>query len=582
MRRYWWQTILLSICLFVVVFANLQLPNRMASIVNEGIVGADQYIIWQQGAYMIGITIIGGLALVAAGFLASRIGTGFARDVRSDIFRQVMSYSIADIENFSTSSLITRTTNDVTQVQAALIIVLRLSLQAPIMGAGAIIMALQTAPNMTWIIATAVVILVAIVAIITPIVMPKFKLRQEMTDDLNRVTRENLTGLRVVRAFNNEEHAERKFHDINKPLTILHRDIDRILIITMPIVTLVVNLALLGVVWFGAHYIYDGVTQVGDVMAFMQYALQVMQAFMFLVMAFIIVPRALVSWKRVVEVLNTHTSIQSPKQPKEPAAGKHANIEFRDVTFSYLDAEEPVLRNISFTAKSGQTTAFIGSTGSGKSTLINLIPRFYDVTSGSVLVNGLDVREYDEADLRRRIGIVPQKSTLFTGTVAENIALGLQDTSDMKCIRRAARIAQAEDFVQKLDGKYDYEIAQGGNNVSGGQKQRLSIARAVARDPEIYIFDDSFSALDFKTDARLRSELTPVVKDACVLIVAQRVGTIKNADQIIVLDKGRIVGHGTHYQLLQSCKIYREITESQFSESEFKAELRKSKQKAGK
>jgi ATP-binding cassette subfamily B protein len=574
LRRYWWQILLLLAGLSIQVWASLQLPDRMADIVNRGIVAGDEAVIWQEGLGMIGVTLIGGLGMVVAGFFASRVGTGLARDLRADIFAKVMSYSIAEIDKFSTSSLINRTTNDVTQMQQATVMVLRMSAQAPIMGIGAIVKALETAPNMTWIIALAVAALTGVVIVVLTVIMPKFKLRQVMMDKLNLVTRENLTGLRVVRAFNNERHEEEKFDAVNTPLTILNRSIDRAMTLMMPIVQLVLNFTILAVVWVGSHYIYDGVVEIGNMMAFMQYAMQVMMAFMFLVMAFVVVPRAMVSWRRIKDVLTTENSIQPATNPVSPATGERGRIEFRHVDFRYPDAEISVLSDVSFTATAGQTTAFIGSTGSGKSTLINLVPRFYDATEGQVLVDGVDVRDYAQAELMSKFGIVPQKGVLFSGTVESNLALGLEGKSDPKRIRRAARIAQAEDFIEKLDGKYQAHIAQGGTNVSGGQKQRLSIARAIARNPEIYIFDDSFSALDFKTDAKLRAELTKITSQACVLIVAQRVGTIKHADQIIVLDQGKIVGKGTHYQLLKSCKVYREIAQSQFSESEFRAELR--------
>jgi ATP-binding cassette subfamily B protein len=415
--------------------------------------------------------------------------------------------------------------------------------------------------------------LFTVIITILVVAMPKFKILQKLIDKINLVARENLTGLRVVRAFNNEKHEEQKFDKANKDLTKVNLFVNRVMVVMMPIVQLVLNFTTLLVIWVGARYIDSGSLEIGNMMAFMQYALQVMMSFMFLSMAFIMVPRAAVSWKRITEVLDTELSIKQPKTPKKAQNSQRGTVEFKNVDFTYADAEEPVLKNISFKTGPGQTTAFIGSTGSGKSTLINLIPRFYDISAGQVLVDGVDVRDYEQKDLMKKIGYVPQKGVLFSGTIKSNIAFGVTELSD-KQVKKAAEIAQALNFVEKMDGKFDARIAQGGGNVSGGQKQRLSIARAVAKDPEIYIFDDSFSALDFKTDLALREALKPVTEKAAMLIVAQRVGTIKHADQIVVLDEGKVAGIGTHGELLQNCKVYKEIAASQLSDDELKNELK--------
>jgi ATP-binding cassette subfamily B protein len=450
--------------------------------------------------------------------------------------------------------------------------VLRMSCQAPIMGVGAIVRALSTAPGMSWIIMLAVAALLVVIATVFALALPRFKILQKLIDKLNLVTRENLTGLRVVRAFNNERHEEKKFDAANKELTRVNLFINRVMVVMFPFVQLILNFTMLLVIWVGAGFIDSGAIEIGNMMAFMQYAMQVMMSFMFLTIAFIMVPRAVVSWKRITEVVDTPLSIKPAKKPKKAKNSMRGTVEFKNVSFAYEGADEPVLKNISFTAKPGETTAFIGSTSSGKSTLVNLVPRFYDATKGSVLVDEVNVRDYDQADLMSKIGYVPQKGVLFSGTVESNVAFGANEAGEQQ-VKRAAKIAQAYDFVEKMEGKFNAHIAQGGSNVSGGQKQRLSIARAVAKDPEVYIFDDSFSALDFKTYLALREALKPVTKKAAVLIVAQRVGTIKHAEQIVVLDKGKVAGIGDHQSLLKSCKVYREIAESQLSEDEMRVEM---------
>lgn len=569
---YWWQIIILFAGLSVQVWSSLQLPDMMSQIVNQGIVGGDQDFIINEGLMMLVVAIIGGIGMIVSGFFASRVGAGLARSVRDELFATVMKFSITELDKFTTSSLITRTTNDIYQVQQVTTMVLRMSCQAPIMGVGAILKALDTAPEMTWIIAMAVAILLGLMLVVFSFGLPKFTILQKLVDKLNTVARENLTGLRVVRAFNNEKHEEDKFKEANNELTRVNLFVSRLMVIISPVIQLLLNITTLLVIWVGAGYVESGSIEIGNIMAFMQYAMQVMMSFMFLAMVFIMVPRAVVSWKRINEVLSTESSIKISEDPKTPSKETKGVVEFRDVSFAYPDAEDSVLSNISFSTKLGQTTAFIGSTGSGKSTLVNLIPRFYDVSKGAILIDGIDVREYNPRDLMKKIGYVPQKGVLFSGTISSNISFGKKLTE--KQIKKAAKIAQASEFISRQPKKYSSHIDQGGNNISGGQKQRLSIARAIAGDPEILIFDDSFSALDFRTDQKLRNALEESTKSSTTLIVAQRVGTIKNADQIIVLDDGKIAGIGTHLELLNKCRVYREIARSQLSEEEMKAELK--------
>jgi ATP-binding cassette subfamily B protein len=553
------------------VWSMLELPNLMARIVNEGIVASDQAIIWRIGLEMLLITAAGSVAVVFSGLLASQVGAGFARDLRTAIFIKVESFSLSEIDKFSTASLITRSTNDVQQLQMVSIMIMRMVLQAPIMAVGAIINALRTAPNLTWTIAAGIIALFVLVIIMFTIVVPKFKIVQKLIDRLNLVTRENLTGLRVVRAFRNEKYEEEKFAEANHDLTKLNLFINRMMNLMQPMVMLIFNGMLLLIIWVGAHLVISDGLEIGNMMAFMQYAGQVMMSFMFLAMLMIFLPRAQVSAGRIGEVLSTKLTIKPPKNPIKPKKKVRGLVEFRDVTFGYPESETPVLKDVSFVAQPGQTTAFIGSTGSGKSTLINLIPRFYDATAGQVLINNVNVQDLAPADLIKRIGYIPQKGILFSGTVASNIKYGASNASNV-AVKKAVQIAQA-DFVHKLEGGFEHHMAQGGSNISGGQKQRLSIARAVVKNPEIYIFDDSFSALDFKTDAALRKALAPITKDATTLIVAQRISTIKSADQIIVLDEGHVVGRGTHSELLQNCVVYQEIARSQFSDKEMAKEL---------
>ena len=524
-----------------------------------------RYIV-MKGLEMLGIALLGVLAAVLVGFFASRISSGVAKQMRSDVFRKVESFSNTEFDKFSTASLITRTTNDVTQVQMLISMGLRLMCYAPIMGVGGIIFALQKSVSLSWIIALAVIVLLGLVVVLLNVAMPKFKSLQRLTDRLNLVSRENLSGMLVVRAFTNEKFEEARFDKANEDLTRTNRFTQRVMSITMPIMMLIMNLVTLLIMWVGGHAIAESTMQVGDMMAYIQYTMQIIMSFLMIAMIFIMVPRAMVSADRVQEVLTTELSIKEPENPVT-LDNESGELRFDDVSFRYGNAEEDTLSHISFTAKPSQTTAFIGATGAGKSTLINLIPRFYDVTGGAVYLNGKDIRTLSQKELRDNIGYVPQKAMLFSGTIDSNIKYGKED-ADVNEVLAALDCAQATEFVSELPNGVESSIAQGGSNVSGGQKQRLAIARALVKKAPVYIFDDSFSALDFKTDAKLRRALTKYTENAVVLIVAQRVSTIMNAEQIIVLDEGKIVGKGTHKELLKTCPEYREIAESQLSKEE--------------
>lgn len=573
LKPYWWQVIILLATIGTQVGLVLQLPAIMANVVNDGIMMGDTGYIFSAGVKMVVFALIASIMALLSNFLSARIGMAFARDVREDLFKQILSFSISDINDFSTASLIVRTTNDISQVQQAVVMCLSMLIRAPMTAILAIGQAIATAPDMTWIIALAVGVLLVLVVTIMSIVMPKFKIIQKLNDRITLLTRENLTGLRVIRAFNNEAVEKRRFEHTNEEATKLAITVDLILSLQDPLINMVFNGATILCIWVGVSLMATNIDYLGNMMAFMQYAVQVIMSFLFLTMLFVILPRANVSAQRVNEVLHRKPKITwRPETLGKPALAP--SVEFDHVSFSYPDAEEKVLSDISFKASAGATTAFIGSTGSGKSTLINLVPRFYEATAGKIKINNIEIKDYAQKDLMRRIGYVPQRGVLFAGTVKSNIMFGAPDLTEEE-MYKAAKVAQADEFINKLDKKYDSHIAQGGTNVSGGQKQRLSIARAVAKNPDIYIFDDSFSALDMKTDAKLRAALKPITKEAVTLIVAQRISTIKDADQIIVLDKGKMVGKGTHAKLLQDCEIYREIAKSQLSEKEFEEEMQK-------
>jgi ATP-binding cassette, subfamily B, multidrug efflux pump len=571
-KPYLWQFLLLLIMVYLVVAATLALPDYMATIINVGIIGQDMAIIWHNGELMLLMALGAAGASIVIGWLASRIAAGFSRDIRAAVFTKVESFSLHEFNTFSTASLITRTTNDVQQIQGVLTMMLRMSLIAPFMGIWAIIKAYQNAPAMTWIMGLAVAILITVVAVLFGVAIPRFKKLQKLVDRLNLVSREILTGLRVIRAFNREQAEEQKFDKTNLELTALNMFVNRLLIIMQPVMTMLMNVTSLAIVWYGAKLIDMGNLQVGQMLAFMQYAMHAVFSFMLITIVFIMAPRAFVSADRIGEILATEATIKDPVHPTDVFAMRGGKIEFIDVDFSYAGADEPVLCSLSFTALPGQTTAFVGGTGSGKSTLINLIPRFYDVTRGTIKVDGIDIRNMRLEDLYSKIGYVPQKGVLFSGTVESNLKYGAPKATDDE-VKEAAEIAQAKNFIENLDGQFEAEISQGGTNVSGGQKQRLSIARAIIRKPEIYIFDDSFSALDFTTDAKLRQALSQATKNKTVLIVAQRITSIMNAEKIIVLDEGKIVGQGTHQELMDSCDVYREIASSQLSEEELKKNI---------
>ncbi|MGB9593411.1 MAG: ABC transporter ATP-binding protein, partial [Anaerolineae bacterium] len=517
--------------------------------------------ILRTGGSMLLISLLSITCAIIVGFLASRTAAGLARDLRREVFRRVMSFNSAEFDKFSTASLITRSTNDVTQVQMVVIMMMRMVFYAPIIGVGGVIRAIDKSANMWWIIAVAVLVLLGLIMTVFSIALPKFKAIQKLVDRLNLVVRENLSGMLVVRAFNKQRFEEARFDDANRDLTRTSLFINRVMVVMMPVMMLVMNGLSLTIIWVGSHQVAASTMQVGDMMAFLQYAMQIVFAFLMLTMMFIFLPRASVSGDRIADVLETQPSIRDPEQPKSFKEPFEGTVEFCHVHFRYPNALEDVLHDISFVAKPGQMTAFIGSTGSGKSTIINLIPRFYDVTSGAIYVDGLDIREVRQSELRDKIGYIPQRGILFSGTIESNLRYADEDASD-EAIRQAVEVAQAGEFVFATPEGLAAEIAQGGANVSGGQKQRLSIARALVKKPPIYIFDDSFSALDFKTDAALRRALREITHDSTVLVVTQRVSTVQNADQIIVLDEGRIVGKGTHRELLETCEVYREIVQS--------------------
>ena len=529
--------------------------------------------ILKTGAKMLGLAALGMAASILACLMASRVGAKVGRGLRRDTFRKVIGFSNAEFDKFSTASLITRSTNDIQQIQFLTVMILRIVLYAPVMAIGGILKVSKTNVDMFWIIGLAVLLIVMVVAVLFIVVMPKFKIVQNMVDKLNLVSREILTGLPVIRAFHTEKHEEERFDKANKDLTKLNLFVNRAMTFMMPTMMLVMNGITVLIVWVGGHSINDGAMQVGDMMAFIQYAMQIIMSFLMICMISVMLPRAAVSAERVDEVLKSETKIHDPKEPKTLPKNGKGEVAFEHVSFHYPGAEEDVLHDITFTAKPGETTAFIGSTGCGKSTLVNLIPRFYDVTEGKITIDGQDVRDLTQHELRDKLGYVPQKGVLFSGNIASNIMFGNPAGSEQE-MTEAAQIAQAVEFIDTKPERYKSPISQGGANVSGGQKQRLSIARAIAKHPDVYIFDDSFSALDYKTDTVLRSALKEKTTDSVVLIVAQRISTILHAEQIIVLDDGKIVGKGTHEELLKTCDAYYQIAESQLSESELKEAMK--------
>ena len=529
--------------------------------------------ILKTGAKMLGLAALGMAASILACLMASRVGAKVGRGLRRDTFRKVIGFSNAEFDKFSTASLITRSTNDIQQIQFLTVMILRIVLYAPVMAIGGILKVSKTNVDMFWIIGLAVLLIVMVVAVLFIVVMPKFKIVQNMVDKLNLVSREILTGLPVIRAFHTEKHEEERFDKANKDLTKLNLFVNRAMTFMMPTMMLVMNGITVLIVWVGGHSINDGAMQVGDMMAFIQYAMQIIMSFLLICMISVMLPRAAVSAERVDEVLKSETKIHDPKEPKTLPKNGKGEVAFEHVSFHYPGAEEDVLHDITFTAKPGETTAFIGSTGCGKSTLVNLIPRFYDVTEGKITIDGQDVRNLTQHELRDKLGYVPQKGVLFSGNIASNIMFGNPAGSEQE-MTEAAQIAQAVEFIDTKPERYKSPISQGGANVSGGQKQRLSIARAIAKHPDVYIFDDSFSALDYKTDTVLRSALKEKTTDSVVLIVAQRISTILHAEQIIVLDDGKIVGKGTHEELLKTCDAYYQIAASQLSESELKEAMK--------
>lgn len=519
------------------------------------------------GAWMLFLTLLSGICTITVGFLSARIAAGMARDIRRDVFQHVESFSSTEFDKFSTASLITRTTNDVTQIQMVTMMMVRMMFYAPIIAVGGIIKVVSNESPLSWIIGVAVLMLITLIAIVFTLSLPKFKLIQKLTDRINLVSRENLTGMMVIRAFTMEDFEEKRFDVANKDLTYTSLFINRVMVVMMPVMMLIMNVMIVGIIWFGAKQVADANMQVGDMMAFIQYSMQIVMSFLFLSMMFIILPRASVSADRIHEVLSTNPHILDPKDAKKFAEPFKGEIEFRNVSFRYPGGDIDAVQNVSFVAKPGQTTAFIGSTGAGKSTIVNLIPRFYEVSDGSIFIDGIDIRDVKQHDLRDKIGYVPQKSALFSGTIESNLLYADKNaTNDM--LQSAIEISQAKEFVNEKPEGMQTEIAQGGGNVSGGQKQRLSIARALVKKPPIFILDDSFSALDFKTDSALRRALKEKTAGSTLLIVTQRVSTIKNAEQIIVLDDGKIVGKGTHNELMETCETYKEIALSQLNKEE--------------
>jgi ATP-binding cassette, subfamily B, multidrug efflux pump len=560
--------LLAALALLVVqAICDLALPGYMSDIVNDGVISGNIAYIVQIGVKMILVTLLSAVCAIVVGYFASRIAAYTARDMRADVFKRVQTFSHPELNNFSPASLITRTTNDITQIQLMIVMLVRMMFYAAILGAGGIIKAVSESHTLSWIIVGSTLALVAIIIVLFIVVMPKMRKVQSLVDKVNLISRENLDGMLVIRAFGSRKFEEARFNSANRELTENSLFINQAMVLMMPTMMFIMNITTVLIVWVGAHQIADLQINIGTMMAFMQYAMQIIMAFLILSVMFILIPRALVSANRVKEVVETGTVIKDKKKAIRPREDFVPDIVYENVTFCYPGSDEPVLKNISFQAKHGETTAFIGVTGSGKSTLVNLLIRFYDVSGGRILLDGVDIRDMKRSDLRDKIGYIPQKSVLFSGTLKSNMMYADRNAT-LDHLNQAARIAQAEEFITTMPDGYDAHVAQGGTNFSGGQKQRLSIARALVKNPPIYIFDDSFSALDMKTDAALREMLHRETSGNTLLIVAQRVGTILTADQIIVLENGEIVGCGTHRELLHSCEVYREIALSQLSEAE--------------
>lgn len=553
--------------LFVQAICDLALPDYMADIVNTGVMSGKVNYIIKTGVIMILVTLLGTAASISVGYFAALTAAGVSHDLRYDLFKKVSQFTNAEFDKFSTASLITRTTNDITQIQTVLVMMIRLVFYAPILAVGGVIKAISSSPSMSWIIGIAVVCLTGTIMILFSLVMPKFKIVQKLVDRLNLVTRENIEGMLVIRAFNTQKFEVNRFDQANKDLTATNLYVNRVMSLMMPAMMLIMNLVTVIIVWVGAKQVSSFQMNIGDMMAYMQYTMQIIMAFLMMSMMFIMFPRAAVSADRIYEILDTEESIFDPTEPIAFKEHFQPTIEFRNVSFCYPGGQDNVLHNLNFFAKSGQTTAIIGSTGSGKSTLVNLVMRFYDVTSGEILINGQDIRTIKRKTLRDKIGYVPQKSILFSGTIKSNLHYADKNVS-LSNLKKASSIAQATEFIETNKNGYDEIIAQGGTNVSGGQKQRLSIARALVKNAPIYIFDDSFSALDLKTDRNLRAALKKETGDSTILLIAQRISTIMNAEQIVVLDNGYIVGLGTHSELLRNCEVYQEIARSQLSEEE--------------
>lgn len=566
LRPYRLQVCAIVFFIFLLCLSNLYLPTLMSDIVDTGIIKGDVAYILRTGGFMLLVAILGTGCSVFASYLAAKVSTGFGRSLRGRVFAHVEQFAQHEFDKFGTSSLITRTTNDITQVQQVLMMMLRMMVMAPLTCIGGILMALSKNAQLSLIFVVTVPLLGLLIFVILKKGIRLFKSMQTKLDRLNRVLRESLTGIRVIRSFNRTEYESGRFREANRDLTDTAVKVNKIMAILMPMMMLVLNFSTIAILWFGAKQISDGDIQVGDLMAFLQYAMQILFAVMMVSMMFVMIPRASASALRIREVLDVEPGITSPTVETQVHMNR-GHVEFRNVTFHYPGAEQAALSNVSFEVQPGEITAVIGGTGSGKSTLVQLIPRFYDVTGGAIIVDGVDVRHLDQRTLRTKIGLVPQKAVLFSGTVSENIRFGKEDATDEE-IQHAAQIAQAAQFVSEMKDGFDSVLSQGGTNVSGGQKQRLSIARALVRKPEIFIFDDSFSALDFKTDADLRRALRSEVADKSVIIIAQRVSTVMDADKIIVLDNGRIAGIGNHVELMKTCEIYREIVRSQLSEEE--------------